>query len=120
MGQEGSGQPSGAGKGYVRFTRESGARIAKAVRTVEAMPTPSAGGMTTEHPMPTLVTFRVGTFTGSWAKSSSRTVTIQGTTNTLSASNFFATLGSATGGPFNCAVLKGGTTWVVIAAECPT
>lgn len=118
MAEGAAGNNQGAGKGFVRFTRESGARIAKAVRRVEQMPN-SSTPVTNDHPMPTLVTFRVGTFTGSWSKSSSRTVTIQGSTSTLSAYNFFATLGSATGGPFNCAVIKGGTTWVVVAAECP-
>lgn len=119
MAQEGKGQPSAAGKGFVRFTRESGARIAKAVRTVERMSGPAVAPQG-PHPEPALVTFRMATFTGSWSKNSSRTVTITGSvTQTASAYNFFATLGSATGGPFKCAILKGGTNWVVIAGECP-
>lgn len=119
MPQEGNGQPSGAGRGFVRFTRESGNRIAKAVRTVEGMTSPAVSPQG-PHPEPSLVTFRMATFTGSWSKNSSRTVTITGSvTQTASAYNFFATLGSATGGPFKCAVIKGGTNWVVIAAECP-
>lgn len=119
MAQEGKGQPSAAGKGFVRFTRESGARIAKAVRTVEGMTGPAVSPQGV-HPEPTLVTFRMATFTGSWSKNSSRTVTITGSvTATCTAYNFFATLGSATGGPFKAAILKGGTNWVVIAAECP-
>lgn len=119
MAQEGSGQPSPAGKGFVRFTRESGNRIAKAVRTVEQMTAPAVAPQGV-HPEPALIAFRMATFTGQWSKNSSRTVTITGSvTATVSAYNFFATLGSATGGPFKAAVLKGGTNWVVIAAECP-
>lgn len=118
MAQEGAGQPSGAGKQYVRFTRESGARIAKAVRTVETM-TDGPRAAPGVHPEPSLLQFRMGTFTGSWSKGSARVITLRGSTATFSGYNFFATLGSATGGPFSCAVLKGGTTWIVVAAECP-
>ena len=118
MAEQGKGQNNAAGKQFVRFTRESGNRIAKAVRRVEKMPTPSVSD-STDCRDGAPVFFRVGTFTGSWSKASSRTVTIRGGTSTITAYNFFATLGSASGGPFSCAVLKGGTNWVVIAAECP-
>ena len=68
-------------------------------------------------------TFRICTFTGSWAIGSDKTVTFKGVTttpNTVSASNLFANVAgvTVTSTTKNCAIAKDGTAWYLIAAEC--
>lgn len=67
-------------------------------------------------------TFRICTFTGSWAKSTDKVVTFKyqtTTPNTVTATNLFATIESSECGPLNCAIAREGTAWFMIAAECP-
>jgi len=81
------------------------------------IPTRFEGG----PPPATGKTFRVCTFTGSWAIGYSKTVTFRNQTstpNTVSAMNLFATVGRDSGQPKNCAIAKDGTAWYLIAAEC--
>jgi hypothetical protein len=76
---------------------------------------------TVEQSLPIFrTTFRICTFTGAWSKSQQKTVTFKfdtNTPNTVSATNLFATIGSATSSR-NCAVAREGTAWYLIAAEC--
>lgn len=59
--------------------------------------------------------FKIGTFTGAWAKGASKTVTFKYQTNiTVTASNLFAAVPE--GG--DCAIARDGTAWFLIAAEC--
>jgi len=61
-----------------------------------------------------------GTFTGAWAKGSTKTVTDA----TLSAvtyegvQNYFATINAGAGGPKKCAIAFANGEWILIAAEC--
>jgi hypothetical protein len=57
---------------------------------------------------------RIGAFTGTWAKSTTKTIDLQGTTATVSALNLFAAV-PASG---SCAIARDGTAWYLIAAEC--
>lgn len=107
----------------VSFTRPAADRIAKVVRTVEAGNRDAgplsfgfrdAGGGGGKA-------FRVCTFTGSWAIDASKVVTFKyqtATPNTVSATNLFAALKTASGSR-NCAIARDGTAWFLIAAECP-
>lgn len=76
-----------------------------------------------EGEQPTQKTFRICTFTGAWAINSTKTVTLKyvtATPNTVSASNLFASITTATGTSTqrNCAIARDGTAWFLIAAEC--
>jgi hypothetical protein len=115
----GNGPKQGAGNQFVKFSRQSAQRIAKAVRTVEGG-NRDQPGITFDHPLPSsnAKVFRVCTFTGAWSKNTVKTVTFRGITttpSTVSASNIFANI-TATAG--NCAIAKDGTAWYLIAAEC--
>ena len=107
----------------VDFTRGAAERIAAVVRRVEQgdrdgtaltfgkVDTPTGGK-----------TFRMCTFTGTWAIDTPKTLTFRGITatpNTVIAYNVFAvitTAGTATSTP--CAIAKDGTAWYLIAARC--
>jgi hypothetical protein len=101
------------------FTVGDARRIANAVRIVEL-------GNRNEAPLrfgrvPPAVgkVFRIGTFTGAWAKNTLKVVTFKyrpTTPNTASVSNLFA----AVPGGGDCAIAKEGTAWFLIAAECDT
>lgn len=112
-----NGAGQGAGKSFVSFSRPAAQRIAKAVRTVEAGDR-SQPGLTFDHPMPGgggTKPFRVCTFTGSWAISSSKTVTFKyqtATPNTASVRNDLISLPSA--GTRNCVIGREGTAWHLI------
>ena len=107
----------GAGKSFVSFSRPAAQRIAKAVRVIEAG-NRSQPGLTFDHPMPGGVAgkvFRVCTFTGSWAISSSKTVTFKyqtATPNTAAVQNDLISLPSA--GTRNCVIGREGTAWHLI------
>ena len=112
----------GAGKSFVSFSRPAAQRIAKAVRVIEAG-NRSQPGLTFDHPMPGGggKVFRVCTFTGTWSKNSSKTVTFKSTTstpNTAVAHNIFVAVGTTATGTRNCAIAKDGTAWYLISAEC--
>lgn len=100
------------------FTRPAAERIAKVVRTVEAGDRDQAG-LTFGNRVtgPSGKAFRVATFTGSWSINGAKTVTLRGSTATLSATNLFAAIGTAASSR-NCAVAKDGTAWFLIAAQC--
>jgi hypothetical protein len=59
----------------------------------------------------------MATFTGAWSINSAKTVTLRGSTATLSATNLFAAIGTAASSR-NCAIAKDGTDWFLIAAQC--
>lgn len=112
----------GARTERVTFTRPAADRIAKVVRQVEAGDRDSAGlHFGVRAPMTARVPFRVCTFTGTWAKGATKTVTFKYQTtapNTASAINLFAEIGTATIDLRNCAIAREGTEWFLIAAEC--
>jgi hypothetical protein len=117
----GNGPKQGAGNQFVKFSRQSAQRIAKAVRTVEGG-NRDQPGITFDHPTPSNIAkvFRIGTFSGVWSIGSSKTVTFkyQSTTpNTAVATNLFSTVGESTA-VRDCAIAKEGTAWFLIAAEC--
>ena len=90
------------------FTRPAAERIAKVVREVEAGDRDQPG-ITFGSAMVAPRTFRMATFTGAWSINSAKTVTLQGSTATLSAVNLFLNLPD--NGQRNCAVAKDGTAW---------
>jgi hypothetical protein len=99
------------------FDIESASRIAGVVRAVEGEPQRTRPlvfdglGQSSAKKV-----FRVGTFTGAWAKSATKAVTVSGG-RTVSAKNLFAEIASNTAAR-NCAIARDGTAWYVIAAEC--
>jgi hypothetical protein len=102
----------------VQFTRESADRIANVVRTLEL--TPARGAPLNYEALQQQQqrkVFRMATFTGAWAKNTSKAVTLRGVTATLSSTNLFAAIASAAGSR-NCAIARDGTAWYLIAAEC--
>lgn len=109
---------SGGSQGQpVTFTSRAADRIVKAVRTVEAghrdqLPFLQQGG-----PLSGGKTFRIATFTGAWSINGTNTVTLRGSTATLSAVNLFAAISTASGAR-NCAIAKDGTAWYLVAAQC--
>lgn len=121
-------KPDGAAAGVQRvaFTKPAAERIARVVREVE-------GGGRDQGPMEfgmraagqSQKIFRMATFTGTWQKASSKTVTFMNQTNTpntASAINLFATVNTSTASgqsKKNCAIAREGTAWYLIAAECP-
>jgi len=117
----GNGPKQGAGNQFVKFSRQSAQRIAKAVRTVEGG-NRDQPGITFDHPSPSASArvFRIATFDGTWSIGASKTVTFKyqsSTPNTALATNLFAVVGS-TAGSRDCAIAKDGTAWFLIAAEC--
>lgn len=102
----------------VTFTRPAAERIAKVVRTVEGGDRDQPGISYGSAPGGVAgKVFRVATFTGSWSINGAKTVTLRGSTATLSATNLFAAIGTAASSR-NCAVAKDGTAWFLIAAQC--
>jgi hypothetical protein len=95
----------------VTFTRPAAERIAKVVRTVEAGDRDQPG-ITFGSAMVAPRTFRMATFTGAWSINGTKTVTLRGSTATLSAVNLFLNLPD--NGQRNCAVAKDGTAWNLI------
>jgi hypothetical protein len=111
----GNGPKQGAGNQFVKFSRQSAQRIAKAVRTVEGG-NRDQPGITFDHPLPGAVkVFRVATFTGSWSIGATKTVTFKYATNTpntaVATNLFFPITGTASS---DCAIAKDGTAWFLI------
>ena len=109
MTRKADGKPSQVER--MAFTRPAVERIVKVVRAVEAGDRDQPGitfGAATVGPR----TFRMATFTGAWSINSAKTVTLRGSTATLSAVNLFLDLPS--NGQRNCAVAKDGTAWHLI------
>ncbi len=103
-----------------QFDLGSAARIGRVVKAVEQQPrrTKPLGFA------PVIESgrrgFRICTFTGGWSKGANKTVTFKyqtNTPNTVTATNLFADVGTASGS-VNCAIAKEGTAWFLIAAEC--
>jgi hypothetical protein len=111
MAQKPDGKPAQTER--VTFTRPAAERIAKVVRTVEAGDR-DQGGLTFGRPAdgPPGKTFRIATYTGAWGINGLKTVTLRGSTATLSAVNLFLSLPE--NGQRNCAVAKDGTAWHLI------
>ena len=102
----------------VQFTRESAERIANVVRAAELTPTRGrALSFEAIQQGASSKTFRMATYTGAWAINGTKTVTLRGSTATLSAVNLFANIATAASSR-NCAVAKDGTAWFLIAAQC--
>ncbi len=118
-----NGGKQGAGNQFVKFSRQSAQRIAKAVRTVEGG-NRDQPGIFFDHPLPGgAKVFRVATFTGAWSINAEKTVTFRNQTatpNTAAAMNLFAAITgtTATSSFRNCAIAKDGTAWYLIAAQC--
>jgi len=108
----------------VDFTRSAAERIAAVVRQVE-------GGNRDGSPLtfrrvetPPGAVFHICTFsTASWSKNTTRVVTLKYTVssslaaNQFTATNLFASIGTATS-TRNCAIARQGTAWFLVAAEC--
>lgn len=104
-----------------QFDLGSAARVARVVRQIEQEP-PRAKPLTFDASLQqqSRQVFRVCTFTGAWSKGSPKVVTFKyqaATPNTVSATNLFADLSTASSSR-NCAIARDGTAWFLIAAEC--
>jgi hypothetical protein len=96
-----------------QFDVRSAARIARVVQAVEREPVRA-------EPLTFLAvleqrqkkTLRLGTYTGAWPVNAANTVTLRGSTATLSAVNLFLNLPSS--GQRNCAIGRDGTAWHLI------
>jgi hypothetical protein len=112
-----NGGKQGAGNQFVKFSRQSAQRIAKAVRTVEGG-NRDQPGIVFDHPTPSsnAKVFRIGTFTGSWSIGATKTVTFKyatNTPNTAVATNLFFPF-PAPASATDCAIAKEGTAWYLI------
>lgn len=117
------GKAAGAAQ-RVTFTRPAAERIAKAVRTVEGGNRSSSALEFGAAPgAPQLKTFRIATFgSAAWSVDTARTVTlfhVTNTPNTVSVSNVFGDIGTATSTSRKCAIAREGTAWYLIQARCP-
>jgi hypothetical protein len=95
----------------VQFTRESAERIAGVVRTLELTPASGAPLNFDAVQSSQRKVFRMGSYTGAWARGAVNVVTLDNG-STLSASNRFCDLPSL--GARSCAVAKDGTAWHLI------
>lgn len=105
-----------------QFDLGSAARVARVVRQVEQEP-PRSNPLTFDATLQqqSRRVFRICTFTGAWSKNSAKVVTFKyqtSTPNTVSATNLFAAIGTATIDSRNCAIARDGTAWFLVAAEC--
>lgn len=117
MAQKPDGKP--AKTEVVSFTRPAAERISRVVRQAEGG-SRSSDALSFRSMIVEPKVFRVCTFTGSWTKTSAKTVTFRNQTatpNTAVAVNLFATITSFSG-TRNCAIAREGTAWYLIAAEC--
>ena len=101
-----------------QFTRESAARIAKAVRAAE-LASPAARPLSFDPLFDARKqkVFRVCTFTGAWATGTVKTVTFKyqtSTPNTASVTNLFFPVTSTAAGNTDCGIAKDGTAWYLI------
>lgn len=108
-----------AGRRYVRFTRNAGERIGRAVVGYERQ-AKGASPLTFEHQTPSIApsaVVRKSTFTGAWAKDSYKTLvlTIGGITSTVSVENFLYTLPNE--GSKKIAIAKDGSNWFLVNVE---
>jgi hypothetical protein len=96
-----------------QFDFPSAVRIARVVRAVEQEPRrarPLTFAAVTEQRREK--PFRIATYTGAWGINGLKTVTLRGSTATLSAVNLFLSLPE--NGQRNCAVAKDGTAWHLV------
>jgi hypothetical protein len=108
----------------VQFTRESAERIANVVRAAELTPTRGrALSFEAIQQGASRKTFRMATFTGAWAISTSKTVTFKNQTttpNTVAAVNLFFPITSTAASTSDCAIAKDGTAWYLIDVPLET
>jgi len=96
-------------------------KLRETITRVDGMSPPqaaSAGGMH-QSLVRDMSVFHIGTASGAWSKNGSKTVTwkyISATPNTVTAVNLFANL--TTTATYNVAVVREGTAWYLISAEC--
>ncbi len=96
----------------VTFTRPAAERIAKTVRAVEAGDRSQPGIEFGSVPGVATKVFRMATFTGAWTIDTAKTVTLRGSTATLSATNPFLSLPE--NGSRVCGVARDGTAWYLV------
>jgi hypothetical protein len=96
-------------------------KIHSVIDRVDGITTGSGGQVSqprfVDGPPPTSKFFRIGTFANGWSKDSTATVTLRGSTATVTAINLFAQIETAASAR-NCAIARDGTAWYLIAAEC--
>lgn len=99
-----------------QFDVRSARRIARVVQAVELEPR-RASPLTFEPVLEQRQkkTLRLGTYTGAWPADQANTVTLRGSTATLSAVNLFLPLPE--NGTRNCAVARDGTAWFLVQAQ---
>lgn len=105
------------------FNERDAGRIARVVRQVEAGNRDATAitfrGAGSSMPP----SFRIATFgSAAWNVDTARTVTlfhVTNTPNTVSVSNVFGDIGTATSTSRKCAIARDGTAWFVIQARCP-
>jgi|APGre2960657404_1045060.scaffolds.fasta_scaffold86228_2 hypothetical protein len=119
--QAAGGQPQGAGKGSVTFTRQAAQRIAKVVRTVEQGDR-TQPGVTFDHPIHGSggKNVRVVTVTGQWATAATAVVTfynVTSTPNTVSATNLYLPIDVDAGKTAECVIARGGTAWYLASVN---
>ena len=122
MADKPDGKPAGASQ-RVTFTRPAAERIAKVVRSAEAGNRSSAALVFGMPPATMPATFRIASFgSAAWNVDTAKVVTlfhVTSTPNTVSASNVFGDIGTATSTARRCAIALDGTAWFVIQARCP-
>jgi hypothetical protein len=97
----------------VQFTRESAERIANVVRAAELTPTRGrALSFEAIQQSASRKTFRMATFTGAWSINGTKTVTLRGSTATLSAVNLVCGLNPT--GSCDASIAKDGTAWYLV------
>lgn len=107
----------------VVFDEQSAARIAAAVKWVEQYSLDESTDQNLEDDPSADSAARTvirGQFTGEWAIRTDATVTFvadNGDASSKTAHNYFATVG-ADGETNNCCIIKVGSEWILIAAEC--
>jgi hypothetical protein len=116
------GRAAGASQ-RVAFTRAAADRIARVVRASEAGDR-SGSALTFRMPPETMpASFRIASFgSAAWTVDTAKVVTlfhVTNTPNTVSASNVFGDIGTATSTARRCAIALDGTAWYVIQARCP-
>lgn len=83
-----------------------GSEVARIATRLQDMPRPGGGGGG----------FRICTFEGAWPIGTQKTIQFRGTTNTVSATNLFASV-SGECGERDCAIARDGE-WYLVAVQC--
>lgn len=111
-----------AGHQPVSFTLQDAQRINNVVGSVERSRRSSTGESVSRLPRSAGGgggTIFLGTFSGSWLKGDSKTITLTVSTTTVNAVNHFASISMRSHGRIrNCAVAIAGGQYILLAAEC--